>query len=125
MSRVSLRNYSKIEACKSLTRHVILVQGMDCKLVPPTDWDVGLYCKNEDGLVENYKVGGYKIRSEVSNICLGKMASTQMMRRANLIDCEVIATAKQDGERTKSFHIEPKIQHWNQRWTEQYGWFDC
>ena len=84
-----------VEACKSLTRHVILVQGMDCKLVPPTDWDEGLYCKNGDGLVENYKVGGYIIRSEVSNICLGKMASTQLMRRADLIDCEVTATEKQ------------------------------
>ena len=58
------------------------------------DWDVGLYCKNEDGLVENHKVGRYIIRNEVSNIRLGKMTSTQLMRKADLIDCEVIATAK-------------------------------
>ena len=74
-----------LEAFQSLTRHVILVQGMDCELVPPSEWGVGLYCENNAGFVEKYKVGGHIIRNEVDNVSLGTMASTRVMRRADLM----------------------------------------
>ena len=74
---------------------------MDCGLVPPSDWGVGLFCENNAGFVENYQVGGHTIRNEVNNVSLGNMASTRVMRRADLMGRELIATAKQDGERTK------------------------
>jgi hypothetical protein len=47
-----------------------------------------------------------KVRNEVRNICLGKMASTLLMRRADLIAYNVIATANQDGEQTKVIYMK-------------------
>ena len=35
-----------LNACKSLSCHVILVQGLECKLVPPLGWIIGLYCQH-------------------------------------------------------------------------------
>jgi hypothetical protein len=45
-----------------LTRHVIMVLGVDCNLVQPSNWGVGIYCEDEDGFVENYTVGDQTIR---------------------------------------------------------------
>jgi hypothetical protein len=45
-----------------LTRHVIVVQGVDCNLFQPSNWGVGIYCEEDDGFLENYTVGDQTIR---------------------------------------------------------------
>lgn len=83
-----------IQQVLNLTGHVILVQGLGCDEMPPSVWGVGMYCEEEGGYVEVYRVGQNTVRNMLQGNNLAKVETERVIRRSDLMGIELVATAR-------------------------------